>query len=103
MRVDTCYCAIPANVSCLSIELRFHRCQGHFVMQTYVPTCLIVVVSWLSFWMRPEAMTERIMLGVTSLLTVMTQHYISVQSLPPVSYVKVSWQGWKGKDAAIDM
>ncbi len=43
-----------------------------------------------SFWMKPEDITERVMLGVTTLLTVFSQHVISAQSLPPVSYLKVS-------------
>ncbi|KAL9888456.1 glycine receptor subunit alpha-3 isoform X2 [Glossina fuscipes] len=51
-------------------------------------TALIVVMSWISFWIKPEAIPARVTLGVTSLLTLATQNTQSQQSLPPVSYVK---------------
>ena len=67
----------------------FRRRLGHFIFHTYTPTILVVIVSWISFWMSPEAVTERVMLGLTSLLTIFSQHAISGQLLPPVSYLKV--------------
>ena len=33
------------------------------------PSALIVVMSWISFWIKPEAIPARVTLGVTSLLT----------------------------------
>lgn len=45
-------------------------------------------MSWISFWIRPEAIPARVTLGVTSLLTLATQNTQSQSSLPPVSYVK---------------
>ena len=38
---------------------------------------------------QPEAVPARVTLGVTSLLTLSTQHANSQKSLPPVSYIKV--------------
>ena len=49
-------------------------------------------MSWISFWIRPEAVPARVTLGVTSLLTLHTQHANSQKSLPPVSYIKVIGQ-----------
>uniref|UniRef100_T1IBP2 Neur_chan_memb domain-containing protein n=1 Tax=Rhodnius prolixus TaxID=13249 RepID=T1IBP2_RHOPR len=43
---------------------------------------------WVSFWIKPEAAPARVTLGVTSLLTLSTQHAKSQASLPPVSYIK---------------
>ncbi|XP_052122601.1 glycine receptor subunit alpha-1-like [Frankliniella occidentalis] len=45
-------------------------------------------MSWVSFWIKPEAAPARVTLGVTSLLTLSTQHAKSQASLPPVSYLK---------------
>lgn len=42
----------------------------------------------MSFWIKPEAAPARVTLGVTSLLTLSTQHAKSQASLPPVSYLK---------------
>ncbi len=77
------------NFTCLEAVFKFKRRLGHFLFHTYVPTIIIVMVSWFSFWMSPEDVTERVMLGLTSLLTIFAQHAISGQSLPPVSYLKV--------------
>lgn len=58
------------------------------MFHTYIPTCLIVIMSWISFWIKPEAVPARVTLCVTSLLTLSTQHAQSQKSLPPVSYIK---------------
>ena len=66
----------------------FKRRLGYYLFHTYVPTCLIVIMSWISFWIKPEAVPARVTLGVTSLLTLSTQHANSQKALPPVSYIK---------------
>jgi len=42
---------------------------GYHLFHTYIPSALIVVMSWISFWIKPEAIPARVTLGVTSLLT----------------------------------
>ncbi|XP_063845207.1 glycine receptor subunit alpha-4-like isoform X2 [Scylla paramamosain] len=76
------------NFTCLEIVFTFKRRLGYYLFHTYIPTCLIVIMSWISFWIRPEAVPARVTLGVTSLLTLSTQHANSQKSLPPVSYIK---------------
>nr|XP_027234819.1 glycine receptor subunit alpha-1-like [Penaeus vannamei] len=76
------------NFTCLEIVFTFKRRLGYYLFHTYVPTCLIVIMSWISFWIRPEAVPARVTLGVTSLLTLSTQHANSQKALPPVSYIK---------------
>ena len=77
------------NFTCLEVVFMFKRRLGYYLFHTYVPTCLIVIMSWISFWIKPEAVPARVTLGVTSLLTLSTQHANSQKSLPPVSYIKV--------------
>lgn len=48
----------------------------------------VFALKWVSFWIKPEAAPARVTLGVTSLLTLSTQHAKSQASLPPVSYLK---------------
>ncbi|XP_015925835.1 glycine receptor subunit alpha-2-like [Parasteatoda tepidariorum] len=76
------------NFTCLQITFTLKRRLGYYLFHTYIPTCLIVIMSWVSFWIRPEAVPARVTLGVTSLLTLSTQHAKSLDSLPPVSYIK---------------
>ncbi|CAB3361413.1 Hypothetical predicted protein [Cloeon dipterum] len=76
------------NFTCLEVNFTLKRRLGYYLFHTYVPTCLIVIMSWISFWIKPEAVPARVTLGVTSLLTLSTQHANSQKSLPPVSYIK---------------
>ena len=50
---------------------------------------MVMIMMMSSFWIKPEAVPARVTLGVTSLLTLSTQHANSQKSLPPVSYIKV--------------
>ncbi|XP_073835081.1 histamine-gated chloride channel subunit 1 [Musca autumnalis] len=76
------------NFTCLAIVFNLRRRLGYHLLHTYIPSALIVVMSWISFWIKPEAIPARVTLGVTSLLTLATQNTQSQQLLPPVSYVK---------------
>ncbi|CAM1306312.1 Uncharacterised protein r2_g1606 [Pycnogonum litorale] len=76
------------NFTCLEVIFTLKRRLGYYLFHTYIPTCLIVIMSWISFWIKPEAVPARITLSVTSLLTLSTQHAQSQKALPPVSYVK---------------
>ena len=51
---------------------KFHlsRSVGFHMVQTYIPSILIVVISWVSFWMDVDSVAGRTTLGVTTLLTV---------------------------------
>ncbi len=58
------------NYSCLLAELHLRRSLGFHMVQSYLPTILIVVISWVSFWMDVDSVAGRTTLGVTTLLTV---------------------------------
>ncbi|KAF2353388.1 Neurotransmitter-gated ion-channel [Trinorchestia longiramus] len=77
------------NFTCLEVVFTLKRRLGYYLFHTYMPTCLIVIMSWISFWIKPEAAPARVTLGVTSLLTLSTQHAKSQAALPPVSYIKI--------------
>ncbi|UYV74357.1 hypothetical protein LAZ67_11003206 [Cordylochernes scorpioides] len=80
--------ACAGNFTCIEVIFTLKRRLGYYLFHTYIPTCLIVIMSWISFWIRPEAVPARVTLCVTSLLTLSTQHAQSQKSLPPVSYIK---------------
>ena len=58
------------NYSCLVAKFHLSRSVGFHMVQTYVPSVLIVVISWVSFWMDVDSVAGRTTLGVTTLLTV---------------------------------
>lgn len=57
-----------------------------FPLQVYVPCILIVVLSWVSFWIHREATSDRVGLCVTAVLTLSTISLDSRTDLPKVKY-----------------
>ncbi|KAL7636162.1 UNVERIFIED_CONTAM: hypothetical protein RMT77_012919 [Armadillidium vulgare] len=82
------------NYSCLVAEFHLKRSIGFHLVQSYLPTTLIVAISWVSFWMDVDSVPARTTLGVTTLLAVSTKSGIQ-DGLPQVSYVKAIdvWMG----------
>ncbi|GBM61752.1 hypothetical protein AVEN_166878-1 [Araneus ventricosus] len=61
------------NKEGISVRFVFVRqLMGSFI-NIFVPSTLIVAVSWVSFWIQVEAAPARVSLSVTSLLTLCTQ------------------------------
>lgn len=83
------------NYSCLVAEFYLSRSVGFHLVQSYLPTILIVVISWVSFWMDVDSVPGRTTLGVTTLLAVSSQSSGIQSGLPQVSYVKAIdvWMG----------
>ena len=66
-------CVFPGNYSCLVAEFHLHRSIGFHLIQSYLPSILIVAISWVSFWMDVDCVPARVTLGVITLLTVSSQ------------------------------
>lgn len=79
---------IRGNFSTLSAEFVFKRNIGYYVVQMYIPTLLIVTLSWVSFWLNVNSVPGRVTLGVLSVLTISTQSSSVNAALPRVSYTK---------------
>ncbi|XP_015584945.1 glutamate-gated chloride channel isoform X2 [Cephus cinctus] len=97
-RFLTDYCNSKTNTgeySCLKVDLLFKREFSYYLIQIYIPCCMLVIVSWVSFWLDQSAVPARVSLGVTTLLTMATQTSGINASLPPVSYTKAIdvWTG----------
>ena len=58
----------------------------HF--QVYIPSSLIVIMSWVSFWLNRGAAPARVGLGVTTVLTMTTLINSVKTALPKISYMK---------------
>ncbi|XP_013793317.2 gamma-aminobutyric acid receptor subunit beta-like [Limulus polyphemus] len=72
----------------LSLSFELKRNIGYFIFQTYLPSILIVMLSWVSFWINHEATSARVALGITTVLTMTTISTGVRSSLPRISYVK---------------
>lgn len=79
-----CLLSLSGKFTC--IEARFHleRQMGYYLIQMYIPSLLIVILSWISFWINMDAAPARVGLGITTVLTMTTQSSGSRASLPKV-------------------
>ena len=74
--------------TCLQVSFTLHREFGLYLWQTYIPSSLIVALSWVSFWLSSESVVARVIVGVTTILTNIMQLSASQQSLPSVAHTK---------------
>lgn len=81
-------CVLTGAYPCLEINFVLKRDIGFFLIQLYIPSLLIVILSWVSFWINVEATPARVSLGLLTVLTMTTQSDGARASLPRVSYIK---------------
>ncbi|XP_064483347.1 gamma-aminobutyric acid receptor alpha-like [Ornithodoros turicata] len=74
----------PFTVLLVNFQLKRH--MGYFLIEVYAPCTLLVVLSWVSFWINREATADRIALGVTTILTMTFLALESRNDLPKVAY-----------------
>ncbi|KAI6239783.1 Gamma-aminobutyric acid receptor subunit beta [Aphelenchoides fujianensis] len=72
----------------LNIQVILSRNIGFYLMNIILPAMLIVMISWVSFWLNREASPARTTLGVTTVLTMTTLITTTNNSMPKVSYIK---------------
>ncbi|XP_067874951.1 gamma-aminobutyric acid receptor subunit rho-1-like isoform X2 [Heterodontus francisci] len=72
----------------LYINFTLHRHIFFFLLQTYFPATLMVMLSWVSFWIDRRAVPARVPLGITTVLTMSTIITGVNASMPRVSYIK---------------
>jgi gamma-aminobutyric acid receptor subunit alpha len=60
--------------------------MGNFLIQVYGPCFLLVVLSWVSFWLNREATADRVSLGITTVLTMTFLGLEARTDLPKVPY-----------------
>ncbi|KAI5701873.1 hypothetical protein M8J76_011355 [Diaphorina citri] len=74
--------------SSLTLTFILNRQYGFYLMDFYVPSILLVCISWVSFWMAPDAVPGRTILGASTMLTFFQLGIETGSSLPNVSYIR---------------
>ncbi|XP_059226798.1 pH-sensitive chloride channel 2 [Stomoxys calcitrans] len=82
--------AFYGNYSSLSFTVHLNREIGFYLMDYFLPSMMIVAISWVSFWLQADASPPRIMLGTSTMLSFITLSSSQSKTLPKVSYIKVS-------------
>uniref|UniRef100_A0A7I4YBA0 GABA A/glycine receptor subunit n=1 Tax=Haemonchus contortus TaxID=6289 RepID=A0A7I4YBA0_HAECO len=77
---------IGRNISVLKVYFKLQRQQGYYVLQIYTPCTLLVVMSWVSFWINKEASPARVALGIMTVLSMSTLGFGLRTDLPKVSH-----------------
>ncbi|XP_078737282.1 gamma-aminobutyric acid receptor subunit alpha-6-like [Lampetra fluviatilis] len=70
----------------MTVYFHLKRKMGYFMIQTYIPCILTVILSQVSFWINKESVPARTVFDITTVLTMTTQSISARGSLPKVSY-----------------
>lgn len=76
--------SLTGKFTCIEVRFHLERQMGYYLIQMYIPSLLIVILSWVSFWINMDAAPARVALGITTVLTMTTQSSGSRTSLPKV-------------------
>ncbi|XP_034307839.2 glycine receptor subunit alpha-2-like [Magallana gigas] len=90
IETEGCFSVNSFNIerSCLKAKLFLQRNLGFYMSQVFIPSMLIVILSWISFWIHVDYLPARVSLGVICVLTMTTQSSGIRSSLPVLSYIK---------------
>lgn len=74
------------------VTFTFSRRIGYYLINFYVPCIIMVIMSWIVFWMDRNNIGDRIALGITTVLTIVFLLGSSNSTMPRVSYPKaIDW------------
>lgn len=80
--------AFTGNYSQLSFTVHLAREMGFYLMDYFIPSMMIVAISWVTFWLQADQTAPRITLGTSTMLTFITLASSQGKTLPKVSYIK---------------
>jgi anionic glutamate receptor len=79
---DKCdHTTTAGSFSCLIAKFTFKRELGYYMIQNFIPCGMIVMVSWISFWLGASTIDARVSLGITTMLTVLRLN-LSIRQFP---------------------
>ena len=79
---------LVAKFSKATTSFVFRRRRQYFVFRIYIPSILIVMVSWSTFWISQAAVPARAGICITTILTLITMLGVVNNNMPKVSYIK---------------
>ena len=75
--------------SSIEIEIKLKNMYVYFIISTYIPSLLLVIISYLPFWFDLDDFGNRVMVGITSLLVLAALFTQTSSVLPSTSYLKL--------------
>lgn len=81
---------MEGNYSAVIFRFKLRREVGYYIMDYFLPSMLLVFMSWVSFWLQADASPPRVTLGTSTMLAFITLNGGVTKNLPKVSYIKAS-------------
>ena len=72
----------------LTATIRFRRRSMYYIFQMYIPCICVVILSWVSFWVDETDGSDRVGLGIATVLTISFMQGALNDNVPRVSYLK---------------
>lgn len=72
---DYFLCFIIGNFSILRVDFVLKRHMGYYILQVYIPSSMLVILSWVSFFIHREATADRVNIGVMTFLSLTTLNF----------------------------
>jgi hypothetical protein len=71
----------------MRFEIEVRRMSGYYVWKVLLPLVIVVLISWIVFYMPNEALGRRAAVSSTGVLTVIAYQFVVSGSLPRVPYL----------------
>lgn len=75
------------KVSSLVFEVKVKREYGYYVLLFIIPLLLIIMMSWMAFWLDSSLSSSQISIATTSMLTLIAYRFIVTANLPKIAYM----------------
>ena len=73
----------PGNYDYLQLHFRFYRYLAFYFLRDFFPCILIVILSWMTFWIDYQSTPARVAMGITTVLTIVTMTNNIRNNSPP--------------------
>jgi hypothetical protein len=73
----------------VTFSITVERLAGYYVWKIMLPMAIIVMISWIVFWMTDETLGRRAGVSATGMLTVIAYQFVVAGSLPRFPYLTV--------------
>lgn len=76
------------NGSLLTVELQFRRQYDGFVVTTFIPIVLLIIIALLTFFFERDDFTNRVMVTLSAFIVLASLFSQTSSELPHTSYIK---------------
>ena len=78
---------VDRDLARLDLVLQATRLTGYYTWQQLLPLLLVVMMTWVVFWIPLEFVPPRVGLAATSMLTLIAYRFAMSSVLPPIAYL----------------